>query len=263
MVMEKRDENPVRDALAGGGASIGSWFGVRDTLMAERFGAVGFDWVIVDLQHGSASWHGLAAVLQALQLGGTKALVRVTGHDPAEIGRALDIGAIGVVVPLVSTPEEARRVADAMRYPPNGTRSFGLVRNTMGAPPLGHAPFCVVMIETVEGMDNLDAIAATPGVDCVLLGAVDLAISMGLPAEEIFRPGASPKVLAELDKIVAACARHGRIAGNAAGDAPDAQRQMARGVRFIPVGAANGFMIAGAKSTLSACRSAIALHATR
>lgn len=249
--------NPIRAALEKDRTTLGSWFGIRDTLMAERFGAVGFDWVIVDLQHGSASWDGLASVLQALQLGGTRALVRVTSHDPAEIGRALDIGAIGVVVPLVSTPQEARRVADAMHYPPHGIRSYGLVRNTLGNPPLGHDPFCVVMIETVEGMGNIDAIAATPGVDCVLLGAVDLAISMGLPDDQIFGSTASPPVLANLDKIVAACARHGRIAGNAATDADDARRQSDRGVRFIPVGAANGFMIAGARSTLGACRDAI------
>lgn len=246
--------NPVRKALEDGRTTLGSWFGVRCTLMAERFGAVGFDWVIVDLQHGTASWDGLASILQALELGGTRALVRVTGHDPAEIGRALDIGAIGVVVPLVSTPEQARRVADAMRYPPHGTRSFGLARNTLGHPPLGHDPFCVVMIETVEGMNNVDAIAATPGVDCVLLGAVDLAISMGLPPEQIFAATASAPVMAELDRLVAACARHGKVAGNAAVDAADAQRQAARGVRFVPVGAANAFMISGARDTLAACR---------
>lgn len=246
--------NPVRTSLAGGKTTFGSWYGIRCPLMAERFGAVGFDWVIVDLQHGTASWDGLVSILQALQLGGTRALVRVTGHDPAEIGRALDIGAIGVVVPLVSTAAEAQQVADAMRYPPHGNRSFGLARNSFGTPPLGHDPFCVVMIETVEGVGNSDAIAATAGVDCVLLGAVDLAISMGLPEEEIFAPTASAPVMAALDKVVAACARHDKIAGNAATDAADVQRQIDRGVRFVPVGAANGFMIAGAKQALGACR---------
>jgi 4-hydroxy-2-oxoheptanedioate aldolase len=250
--------NPVKTALEDGRATIGSWFGIRCSLVAERFGAVGFDWVIIDLQHGTASWDGLASILQALQLGGTRALVRVTGHDPAEIGRALDIGAIGVVVPLVSTPDEARRAAQAMRYPPHGTRSFGLARNTFDAPPLKHDPFCVLMVETIDGMDNLDAIAATPGVDCVLMGAVDLAISMGLPDDEIFSPSSSPAIITALDKLAATCERHGVIAGNAANDAADAQRQAARGIRFIPVGAANGFLIAGAKAALNACRETLA-----
>ncbi|TVV75956.1 HpcH/HpaI aldolase family protein [Sphingomonas solaris] len=246
--------NAVSKALEGGRVTLGSWYGIRDTLMAERFGAVGFDWVIVDLQHGTASWDGLASILQGSQLGGTYALVRVTGHDPAEIGRALDIGAIGVVVPLVSTPEQAHLVANAMRYPPNGTRSFGLARNTLGAAPMRHDPFCVVMIETVEGLANLDAIAATPGVDCLLMGAVDLAISMGLPGEEIFAASPPPPILKALDEIVAACARHGKVAGNATMDAAGVQQQIEHGVRFIPVSAANAFLIAGAKSMLAECR---------
>lgn len=249
--------NSIRKALETEQATIGSWFGIRCALTAERFGTIGYDWVIVDLQHGSASWDGLASILQALQLGGTKALVRVTSHDPAEIGRALDIGAIGVVAPLVSTAQQAHRVASAMRYPPNGSRSFGLIRNTMGIPALSHDPFCVVMIETVEAMDNLDVITATPGVDCVLLGAIDLAISMGLPADEIFAAGGPAPIRAAVDRLVEACARHGKIAGNAAVDAADAQQQVTRGIRFLPVSAASGFMAAGAKRTLDACRNSI------
>lgn len=88
--------NPSRGSLKVGGATIGSWYGIRCNLVAGRFGAVGFYRVIVDLQHRTASWDGLLSILQSLQLGGTPSLVRVTGHNPAEIGRALDIGAIGV-----------------------------------------------------------------------------------------------------------------------------------------------------------------------
>jgi 4-hydroxy-2-oxoheptanedioate aldolase len=249
--------NPVSQALEGGRTTLGSWFGIRDTLMAERFGAVGFDWVIVDLQHGTASWDGLASILQASQLGGTHALVRITSHDPAEIGRALDIGAIGVVVPLVSTPEQARLVANAMRYPPHGSRSFGLARNTFGTAPMRHNPFCVVMIETVEGLANLDAIAATPGVDCLLMGAVDLAISFGLPEEQVFAANPPPEILAALDELVAACTRHGKVAGNATMGAAGVRQQIEHGVRFIPVSAANAFLIAGARNTLAECQAAV------
>lgn len=249
--------NPIKKALANGAATLGSWYGIRCNLIAERFGAIGFDWVIVDLQHGTASWDGLLSMLQSLQLGGTHSLVRVTGHDAAEIGRALDIGAIGVVVPMVSTPEEAKLVADATRYPPHGTRSIGQARNTLGGDPLSQDPFCVVMIETVEGMRNLDAIVATPGVDCVLLGGADLAVSMGLPREQIYAALPPPPVVDAMEQIVAACRRHGKIAGNAVMEAAEVDALLARGIRFIPIAAATSFLIAGARGALQECRAVV------
>ncbi|MDO6414549.1 aldolase/citrate lyase family protein [Sphingomonas sp. BIUV-7] len=249
--------NPIRKALQGEAATLGSWYGIRCNLIAERFGAIGFDWVIVDLQHGTASWDGLLSLLQSLQLGGTYSLVRVGGHDPAEIGRALDIGAVGVVVPMVSTPEQAKLVADATRYPPHGTRSIGAARNTLGGDPLSQDPFCVVMIETEEGMRNLDAIVATPGVDCVLLGGADLAVSMGLPPEQIYATTPPPAVLEAMTKLADACQRHGKIAGNAAMDASEIEALLARGIRFIPVGAATLFLTSAAKRALQDCRSAV------
>ncbi len=249
--------NPIRTVLEGNGVTLGSWYGIRCNLIAERFGSVGFDWVIVDLQHGTASWDGLLSLLQSLQLGGTWSLVRVGSHDPAEIGRALDIGAVGVVVPLVSTPEQARRVVDAMKYPPHGTRSIGQARNVLEGNPLEHDPFCVVMIETVEGLNNLDAIVATPGVDCVLMGGADLAVSMGLPQEQIFSTQSPPAIEEAMDKLVTACERHGKVAGNAAMNSADAKALITRGVRFIPVSAATLFLTSAAQSELSACRDVV------
>lgn len=250
--------NPVRNALGSGSATLGSWYGIRCNLIAERFGAVGFDWVIVDLQHGTASWDGLLSLLQSLQLGGTHSLVRVTGHDAGEIGRALDIGAIGVVVPMVSTPEQARLVAEATRYPPYGTRSIGQARKTLSGDPLDQDPFCVVMIETVEGMRNLDAIAATPGVDCVLLGGADLAVSMSLPREQIYATLPPPPVVDAMEQVVAACRRHGKIAGNAVMEASEVDALLERGIRFIPIAAATSFLSLGAKRALQECRAAVA-----
>lgn len=250
--------NPIRAELSRGRATLGSWYGIRCNLIAERFGTVGFDWVIVDLQHGTASWDGLLSLLQSLQLGGTMSLVRVTGHDPAEIGRALDIGAIGVVVPMVSTPQQARLVADATRYPPAGSRSIGQARNTLGGDPLRQDPFCIVMIETVEGMLNLDAIVATPGVDCVLLGGADLAVSMGLPPEQVYAASPPPPIVEAMEKIVAACRQHGKFAGNAASNAAEVKELLDRGIRFIPIGAATTFLTNAARRELAECRNVTA-----
>lgn len=200
----------------------------------------------------------MLSILQPLQLGGTHSLVRVTSHDPAEIGRALNFGAIGVVVPLVSTQAQAQQVADATRYPPHGTRSIGLSRNTLGSDVLGHDPFCVVMVETLEGMRNLDAIAATPGVDCVFLGGADLAVSMGLPSEQVFAPRPAQPIVEAMEQVAAACDRHGKVAGNAAVDAADVKVLLDRGFRFIPIGAATQFLTRAAGAELAACRGVLA-----
>ena len=239
----------IREILGTHRATFGSWFSVHCSHSAEKFGQIGFDWVILDLQHGFATWEGVLPLLQALELGGTPSLVRIHRHDPAEIGLALDLGAIGIVAPLVSTPEQARLVAEATRYPPRGTRSWGPNRHAPGSRGLKEDPFCIVMIETVEGLRHLDAIAATPGVDCLLLGGVDLGLSMGIG------PGSYPegnprKVDEALDQMIAACRRNGKIAGNIALDHDGVEDMLSRGVRFLPIGVAHLFMLDAAKQML-------------
>lgn len=100
--------NPIRQRLNDGDPSIGTWFNLQCPFAAEQFGSAGFDWVILDLQHRFVHWSNLVPLMQALQLGGTLSLVRVPRHDPADIMGVLDLGAIGVVVPLVSTRRRPR-----------------------------------------------------------------------------------------------------------------------------------------------------------
>jgi 4-hydroxy-2-oxoheptanedioate aldolase len=250
--------NPIRRKLADGGATFGSWFSIQCNLAAEKYGGLGFDWVILEMQHGFADWHNVTASLQALQLGGTPALIRIHRHDPAEIGLALDLGAIGVVAPMVSTPEQARAIAEAVQYPPRGNRSFGPNRMVLGANALTHDPFCVVMIETVEGLKNVDAIAAIPGVDCLLLGGYDLALSLGIGEGAIYSGVNPPEIDAALDDIVAACRRHHKIAADIALDTATAENRLSRGVRFLPIGVAHLFMLEAAKRQLTAVRALMA-----
>ena len=150
-----------------------------------------------------------------------------------------------------------------MRYPPHGTRSVGLARNTLGKDVLKHDPFCVVMVETVEGMRNLDAIAGIPGVDCILLGGADLACDMGLPAEQVFAPSPAPAIVEAIKQVAAACARHGKIAGNAAGDAAEVADMLVHGIRFIPISAATALLARAARAELGASRSALAQFAAK
>ena len=207
--------------------------------------------MILDLQHRFVHWSNLAPLMQALQLGGTKSLVRVPRHDPADIMGVLDLGAIGVVVPLVSTPEQAKIVGDAVRYPPHGNRSWGPNRPVLGPNTLGHDPYCVVMIETVEGMANIDAIAATPGIDCLMLGSMDLAVDMGIEQGAIYSGKTPPAIREAIDRLVEACRRHGKIASCGAPDDDEAEKLLGQGVRFLPVGAAHLFLMANARRQTS------------
>ncbi len=228
----------VRETIAAGSPAIGLWVTSGDPLVAEALGKAGYDCVCLDAQHGGVNFDNMLSLIQALDLGATRALVRVPWADQAQIMRALDLGALGVIVPMVSTPEQARLAAQACRYPPKGVRSFGQVRNYYGAEPTTFDPLCFVMIETAEAMENLDAIAATPGVDGLFVGPVDLGLSLGLGVVM----SADERIFAAIDKVVAACQRHDKICGSATLGLPYAKTLAERGVRFLLQGNDQGFI---------------------
>jgi 4-hydroxy-2-oxoheptanedioate aldolase len=238
----------VREAVAAGRSTFGSWVTIASPVAVELMGKAGYDWAILDTQHGAITWDELLGAIQALDLGGTRALVRVGWNDPMQIMRALDLGALGVIVPMVSTPEEALAAARATRYPPHGIRSFGPVRNYYGPVSEGAPePLCFVMIETAEAIDNLDAIAATPGLDGLFVGPVDLALSLGMgPA--LVMPDA---LLTQIDKVVTVCRDHGLISGCAALGAPNAKALMERGVQFLTLGNDAGLLRRGAAADVA------------
>jgi len=199
----------LRNRLAAGGPVFGTWSTLGGPLPAEILAQLGFDYVCVDLQHGLATLESAPPAIQGIAAAGSVPLVRVPGNEPWLIMRALDLGAFGVVVPLVSTSEEAERAARACRYPPAGNRSWGPVRT---APALGATAeernehvLCIAMIETAEGVASLEAICGTPGIDAVYVGPSDLGLSHGLA------PGA------KLDEVIARIARISRECGVPAG----------------------------------------------
>src|SRR5579871_43877 len=158
--------NRIRQALGEGRPSFGAWAVLPSSLTAEFMGGAGFDWVIVDAQHGAVVPGDLVPVIQALQLGGTPAVVRVPWTDAAMIMRVLDFGAAGVLVPMVNSPDDAAACAAALRYPPDGIRSYGQTRPRYASTAEANADVVLlVMIETVEALANVAAIAETPGVD--------------------------------------------------------------------------------------------------
>jgi len=165
-----------------------------------------------------------------------------------QIMRAMDLGALGVIVPMVSTGEQARIAAQATRYPPHGNRSFGPVRNYYGAPGgAPQEPLCMVMIETAEAIDNLDAIAATPGVDGLFVGPVDLALALGLGAA-LAMP---QQVIDAIGRVVEVCRKHGKISGCATLGMPNAKAMMDSGVQFLTLGSEVGLIRRGGAADLA------------
>lgn len=158
---------------------VGGWLQLPDTATAELMGSVGFGFACLDQQHGLIGDDAVVPMLQALAATGTPSIVRVPVNEPAPIGRALDRGAAGVLVPLVGSAEEAALAVAACHHPPRGSRSYGPTR--LAWAPLPADPACIVMIETLEAVEQAPAIAAVEGLDAVFVGPSDLSLSAGLP----------------------------------------------------------------------------------
>jgi 4-hydroxy-2-oxoheptanedioate aldolase len=234
--------NVIQEAMAAGRPTFGVWADAPSQGSVEVLGRSGIDWVLLDMQHGGVEEHNLLPLIQAAELGGAGALVRVGWTDPRLIMRVLDLGAIGVVVPMVSTRAQATIAAQAVRYPPLGNRSFGPLRRFYD-PGSGDAPHtCIVMIETVEALDNVDDIVATPGVDGVLVGPVDLAFALGLGLDVT---GSHPTLLEATDKVIHACKRHGKIPCGVAMNAGNAELLLEHGMRLVTIGSDAGYIARG------------------
>jgi len=155
-------------------------------MTAEIAGHTGFDWVCIDAQHGPMGTDTMLAMLQVLTLTGTPTFVRTPWHDPGLIMKVLDGGAVGVIVPMGSTASEAAAAAAACRYPPRGIRSMGPSRAQFLTPcysaRVGDSiALCVPMIETLEGVENVERIVEVPGVDGIFIGPGDLSLAEGYP----------------------------------------------------------------------------------
>jgi 4-hydroxy-2-oxoheptanedioate aldolase len=239
-----------------GEPSVGAWLSLGNVHAAELMSNAGFDWLCVDMQHGLISYSDLLRMLPAISTTDTTPLVRVSGNSLPEINKALDAGAMGVIVPLVNTAEQAAAAVSACLYPPDGTRSFGPTRAALyggrgyAAEANGQIA-CIAMIETQEGLDNLDAIVSTAHLAGVYVGPADLALSLGLPPRG---DNDDPKHLAAVEKILAACKRHGVPAGIHTGGLEWSKRRLAMGFDFVTLGADSGFMMQAVSADLAAVR---------
>jgi 4-hydroxy-2-oxoheptanedioate aldolase len=225
----------LRELWDGGQPTVGGWCSMPCAIAAELLGVAGFDWVVLDAQHGLIGYEDLTVMLPALANAGVPAIVRVPWNDPSAIMKALDAGAQGVIVPMVNSAEEAKAATEACRFPPHGIRSWGPVRPSLYAPDYSpetanQQVVCAVMIETVEAVSKIDEILAVPGVDAVFVGPSDLAVSAG------FLPTADP-IEPEHARLIGSIlkASQGRdiVAGIACGSAELARRWRDDGFRML------------------------------
>lgn len=247
-MIEKRD---VKGALLARELSVGGWMQLGHAGIAEIFGRAGFDWVCMDMEHGDCDEAAMAAAFRALSGCGAQPFARVRRNDALDIRRALDLGAAGVIVPLVNTAGEAQAAVRAARYPPDGVRGFAFCRaNAWGAEFDSYAAGAndsaalVVMIESKQAVENIDAILSVEGVDGVFVGPYDMSGSYGIVGQT-----GHPRIRDACRAVAEACARHMKSAGLhivvPEGDA--VARAVSDGFSFIALGMDTVFLASGAR----------------
>lgn len=225
----------LRAKLARNETVFGLWAALPCAFAAELMCVGGVDYVCIDQQHGLVDYQDMLGMLRAIEGRGTVPLTRVPANEAWIIGKALDAGVQGVVVPLVSNGTEAAKAVAACRYSPKGVRSYGPVRSTLSmnsrdTAVLGDSMLCFVMVETREGVERVEEIAATPGLDGIYIGPADLALGLGLPPD---LDKQEPEHVAAVDRILAACKRHGIVPGIQCGSGAAARKMADRGFRLV------------------------------
>ena len=207
-------ENRVKQAWKQGETTVGAWLSLPNSFSAELMAQQGFDWLTIDMQHGLIDYSDAVQMLTAISTTSVTPFVRVPWNDPATLMKVLDAGAYGVIVPLINNREEAERAVGACRYPPRGYRSSGPIRASIygGTDYQANANehiAVILMIETKDGIANLDEILSVDGVDAVYIGPSDLSYALGM-APRMDNPDARPQETVQ--RILAACKRH-NVAG--------------------------------------------------
>ena len=212
---DARVSDPVRRRWAAGEVAFNAWSTFPGVASSTILANAGFDAVTVDLQHGEVGFPGLGEIVEAIERAGAMPFVRLPWNDPANVMRALDLGARGLICPMVNSAEEAEAFVRSCRYPPLGSRSYGAVRSAFGTAreqteAANAAVLAFAQVETAEGLANVEAICGTDGLDGVYVGPADLSLTLGF---EGFADLASPEMRDALARIVAAAASSGVVPG--------------------------------------------------
>jgi 4-hydroxy-2-oxoheptanedioate aldolase len=245
----------LRDVIKAEGVAFGAWSIMPAPFATEVLARSGHDWMCVDMQHGHVgSVESLMPLLQVINAHDVPAFVRIPWKTNFSVAmHAVDYGAQGVIVPMVDTAEEAADVVRALRYPPEGERSWAPVRarllldNYSPAKANEHV-FCFVMIETRSGLDHVDEILSVPGVDGAYVGPNDLSVSHGGPP----LPTSKNPLLCELaQRVLEACKRSGRVAGFHADGPDEALYWAGQGFQVLNVSTDAGLIAAGSAANVA------------
>jgi len=236
--------------------TIGLWLSLANAYSAEATSQLGFDWVCVDLQHGMIDYQDLTYMLPAISNSKATPIVRVPWNEPYEIMKVLDAGAMGVIIPMVNNRRETEQAVMSCRYPPKGFRSFGPIRGALYggrgyAQEANDQIACIAMIETREGIEKMEEIITTPGLDGVYIGPSDLALAIGLPPNGDNR---IPEHRAVVQRILDTCRTHGVAAGIHTSSLEYTQEYLQLGFHFVTLGSESQWMTQGAAAALSKAR---------
>ncbi|KAA5539739.1 2-dehydro-3-deoxyglucarate aldolase [Roseiconus nitratireducens] len=234
----------------------GTFLNLGSAMTAEIAADCDFDWLLIDLEHGSGSWSDLRNLLQACRGSRSAPIVRIRSVDPDAVKFVMDSGAAGVMFPYVSSAEQASQAVASMKYPPAGRRGVaGVIRATDYGrtwkeyfQESNECSLVVVQIETPEAVAEAESIAAVDGVDVLFVGPLDLSVNLGYPGQFDH-----PEMVAALQRVVAACQKHGKAAGILT-KAGLVQQHKDLGFRLMAYGSDSGAVIAGMQQFLNSLR---------
>jgi 4-hydroxy-2-oxoheptanedioate aldolase len=236
---------------------VGLWVALASPHVAEVCAGAGFDWLLIDGEHGPNDIPLIASQLAAMARHPAHAVVRLVTGEPWLIKQALDVGAQTLMIPMVETGAQAELLAKACRYPPEGTRGMGASlgrasdfgRISDYAETANREICLIAQIESRMGIDNADAIIATEGVDAILIGPADLAADMGFPGRST-----APEVMAAVDALIRKIVAAGKPVGIMTGDPAMIALAKAAGIRFLATGSDVGLLMKGAAALATAMR---------
>jgi 4-hydroxy-2-oxoheptanedioate aldolase len=250
-------ENGVKKLWREDRPAFGAWLSIPSAFSAEVMAHQNVDWLCIDTQHGPIDYETALAMLQAISTTETTPFARVPWNEPGVIGKMLDAGAYGVIVPMVNSRAEAEAAVAACRYPPRGIRSFGPTRAVFyaGFDYFAHANqevCCIPQIETTAAVDNLDEILSVEGVDAVYIGPMDLSISLGLPPQ---MDSDVPAYAEARQRILEACQKH-NVAAGIHSSVSTAPKRAAEGFRMVLATSDMGALIRAAAEDVGSVRQA-------
>jgi len=247
-------KNPLKEKILNGKPVVGAFVGLGHPDVTETLSRAGFDWLLIDGEHGPLGLETMQTMLMAMNGSNCTPIVRVQWNDPVIIKRVLDIGAYGVLVPWVNTREEAEAAVQACRYPPEGIRGWGPRRAARFDPDYrataNDEVLVSVQVETQTAVDNLEEIAAVDGVDALFIGPYDLSNNMGIGIPPQWD---NPRFLGAIEAVLHACEKFDKAPGLYS-NMGNIKWAVEKGFVYNTVGEADGFLAYGAEQALKAAK---------